>query len=87
MSSRSGVVPGRMISMNSNIFDLNAPLFAHQFSTEEDEKDPEIIANNNILPEEHLSLGDNINDVPLFEDESSLVFALSPRSPAIGRKF
>ena len=37
--SRSGVVPGRMISMNSNIFDLNAPLFAHQFSTEEDEKD------------------------------------------------
>ena len=84
--SRSGVVPGRMISMNSNIFDLNAPLFAHQFSTEEDEKDPEIIANNNILPEEHLSLGDNnINDVPLFEDESSLAFALSPGSPAIGK--
>ena len=51
--SRSGVVPGRMISMDSNIFDLDAPLFAHQFSTEEDEVDPVISANNNILPEEH----------------------------------
>ena len=36
-----------------------------------------IIANNNIL-ERALGLGDNnINDVPLFEDESSLAFALS----------
>ena len=82
--SRSGVVPGRMISMDSNIFDLDAPLFAHQFSSEEDEVDPIISANNNILPEEHLELGDNnIKDSPLFENESLLDFSLSPGSPAV----
>ena len=82
--SRSGVVPGRMISMDSNIFDLDAPLFAHQFSSEEDEVDPLISANNNILPEEHLELGDNnFKDSPLFEDESLLGFSLSPGSPAV----
>ena len=81
---RGGVVPGRKISVRGNIFDLDAPLFAHQFS-EGQEIDPEIIAERNILPEENTNLGQgNISSEPLFNDLASLNFSVSNGSPAVG---
>ena len=81
---REGVVPGRKVSVRGNIFDLDAPLFAHQFS-EGQENDPEIIAEKNILPEESLDLGQgNIASDPLFADLNSLNFSISNGSPAVG---
>jgi len=79
-------VPGEFISIKGNIFYGNGTFFAYQFSSENDEEDPVIEADMNLLPEEFLELGvGNISGNPMFIDQSTGDFSISRGSPAAGK--
>ena len=81
-----GVVPGDFIAIKGNVFHGSGPLFAYQFSSDEDEEDPRIEADYNLLPEDFIELGvGNISGDPIFVDQSASNFSISPNSPVTSK--